>query len=301
MKCVFPVLWIVQPSSLTNWHVWTRVAGTKLTLVLAEMWDNPHSCRYPTPSFSSLMQRGRGESSSLILLILLHGHCVPFSHWTEKERGFSSGLFLRVGWDGGQCVCVGEGGFRWCSAILFFFFFYNIIMCATVQKREATDMCFHVLTTHWVFSLAALLLWSLNLWGLLQRGSRNQSAVVFMTFNYVCSSSTNHVSMGNFYFVAFWSLFHFSPFFFFCKHTEVRLCVLWNNAIYSGAVTWQLLYYSFPFCHIKKLNPYAWRDRKRFSNKRQLPLNKGKLFYQHQMKGTCSNTTDTLYHGFNYC
>lgn len=77
-------------------------------------------------------------------------------------------------------------------------------MCATVQKRKATEHVFSRLKkTLSVFYLAALLLWSLNLSGPLQSGSRNQSAVVFMTFNYACN---NHVPMKTFYFVAEWCL-----------------------------------------------------------------------------------------------
>lgn len=128
-------------------------------------------------------------------------------------------------------------------------------MCATVQKREATEHVFsHLKNTLWVFPLAALLLWSLNLWGFARSGSRNQSAVVFMTFNYVSDNPRNHVPMENFYFVACWCLPTGASFFFFlhslCKHAEVRFCVLWHNSIYSPTVTWHSTYYSLPFCHI---------------------------------------------------
>lgn len=107
-------------------------------------------------------------------------------------------------------------------------------MWATVQKCEATEHVFsHLKNTRQVFSLATLLLWSLNLRGFVQSGSRNQSAAVFMTFNYVPDNSRNLVLMEHFC----CSAVHTGAWVFFLhtgwQHTVVRCIVLWHRSMYS--------------------------------------------------------------------
>lgn len=107
-------------------------------------------------------------------------------------------------------------------------------MWATVQKCEATEHVFsHLKNTRQVFSLATLLLWSLSLRGFVQSGSRNQSAAVFMTFNYVPDNSWNLVPMEHFCYSAVhtgaWDFFLHTRW----KHTVVRCSVLWHRSMYS--------------------------------------------------------------------
>lgn len=143
-----------------------------------------------------------------------------------------------------------------------------------MQNWEATEHVFsHLKNTLWVFSLAALLLWSLNLWRLQESVSCGIHDLQ-LCLQEPCSDGE----------LLLCGILVPASFFFFlhslCKHTEVRFCVLWHNSIYSPTVTWHPLYYSlfaiWANCNIKKQSiwcSFARPDRKWFSNKPQLPLN----------------------------
>lgn len=174
--------------------------------------------------------------------------------------------------------------------------------CHSAEPEKPLSMCFHISRTHCEFSPWPHFYY--GHWTLCRACAQwlQESLSCGIHDLQLCLPTTPGTmsGWGNFYFVAYWvpasSLFFFFFLHSLCKHTEVRLCVLWHDSIYSPTVTCLTVIVFLFFRHmgnIKKQSiwwSFARPERKWFSNKPQLPLNMWKRYFFFAFSCFLSNT-----------